>query len=55
MNQESRTITITDVFSEVSDNGFSDQVSIEFTGLRNPKNNKDERNGFVIMTYEDPQ
>jgi len=54
VNQESRTITITDVFAEVR-YGFSWQVSIEFAGLRNPKNNKDERNGFVIVTYEDPK
>jgi hypothetical protein len=55
VNQESRTITITDIFSEVSANGFSDQVSMEFGGMKNPKNNKDERNGFIIMTYEDPR
>ena len=55
VNQESRTITITGVFAEVSANGFSDKIRMEFGGVKNPKNNKDERNGFIIMTYEDPR
>jgi len=50
---EARTITIRNVFAEVGANGFANQISVEFGGIRNPKNRNDNRNGFVIMTYED--
>ena len=53
VDMEARTITIRNVFAEVGANGFANQISVEFGGIRNPKNRNDNRNGFVIMTYED--